>query len=86
MRMCWQGGFRDGHQGSTGIWRPAACKPAGRASVLLRCWSRNHGTSPENAQMGNLHGLLQLLTRTSGVISGRLADVLSPARQGGTRN
>ncbi|KAL4428062.1 hypothetical protein ABPG75_002151 [Micractinium tetrahymenae] len=33
-----------------------------------------------NTKMGNLHGLLQLLTRVSGVISGRLADVLSPAR------
>ena len=30
--------------------------------------------------MGNLHGLLQLLSRASGVVSGRLADVLSPAR------
>ena len=31
-------------------------------------------------QMGNLHGLLQFLARASGVVSGRLADVLSPAR------
>ncbi|PSC70904.1 MFS transporter [Micractinium conductrix] len=33
-----------------------------------------------NTRMGNLHGLLQFLARASGVVSGRLADVLSPAR------
>jgi hypothetical protein len=30
--------------------------------------------------MGNLHGLLQFLARASGVVSGRMADILSPAR------
>lgn len=33
-----------------------------------------------NTKMGNLHALLQFLTRASGVLSGRLADMLSPAR------
>lgn len=32
------------------------------------------------AQMGNLHALLQFVARASGVISGRLADVLSCGR------
>lgn len=30
--------------------------------------------------MGNLHALLQFLSKASGVVSGRLADLLSPAR------
>lgn len=33
-----------------------------------------------NTGMGNLHALLQFLSKASGVISGRLADLLSPAR------
>eukprot|EP00887_Chlorella_sp_A99_P000958 scaffold5.g958.t1 len=32
-----------------------------------------------NASMGNLHALLQFLSRASGIISGRLADVFTPA-------
>lgn len=30
--------------------------------------------------MGQLHALLQFLSKASGVVSGRLADLLSPAR------
>jgi MFS-type transporter involved in bile tolerance (Atg22 family) len=33
-----------------------------------------------NTKMGNLHGLLQLLARASGVVSGRLADVFGSSR------
>ncbi|KAI7836300.1 hypothetical protein COHA_009808 [Chlorella ohadii] len=33
-----------------------------------------------NTGMGNLHALLQFLSKASGVVSGRLADLLSPAR------
>ena len=64
----------------------AACSscPAPRLPAInhyLICTPTRPWARPLPApQMGNLHGLLQFLARASGVVSGRLADVLSPAR------
>ena len=37
-------------------------------------------SAPRCRQMGNLHALLQFVSRASGIVSGRLADIFSPAR------
>ena len=75
------GGLRARH-GAPGRLLPAG-PSHGKKAWVRRCGGRPQApplAPPARRQMGNLHTLLQFLSRASGVVSGRLADVLSPAR------